>query len=186
MSPTTLTFTSQPTGSTSATQTLAITNSGTAALAITSVVASGDFAETNTCGISLAASANCAISVTFTPTAAGTRNGSLTITDNAGNSPQTVVLNGTGSSVTVTSSSTSLIISSTGGSATASIQLSSVGGFSGTVDLACKVAYEGTGTPTDAPTCTLNPAQEQVIGDSPASTTLIVSTTAAVAADRIQ
>ncbi|HEV2133117.1 MAG TPA: choice-of-anchor tandem repeat GloVer-containing protein [Terracidiphilus sp.] len=178
ISPTSLTFAAQDTGSTSPSQTLTLTNSGTAALSIASIAASGDFAETNTCGTSLAASANCTVSVTFSPTTGGTRTGTLTITDNASGSPQTIALSGSGSAVSVSSSTTSLSISSQGGSATATIQLSAAGGFSGTVNLACAVAYQGSGTATDAPACTINPAQQQVSGTGADSSTLTVNTTA--------
>lgn len=184
LSPTSLTFASQTTGTTSAAQTVTLTNSENGVLSIASIAASGDFAETNTCGMSVAAGANCTISVTFTPTTTGTRSGAITITDNASGSPQIVALSGTGSDVAVTSSSSSLTISSAGGSATATIQVASVGGFSGTVNLACKVAYQGTTTPTDAPTCSLNPTQGQVTAGSPASATLTVSTTSASASDQ--
>ena len=81
--PASLTFAAQVDNTPSAAQTITLANSGTAALTITSVVASGDFAETNTCGASVAAGANCAVHVTFTPTTAGSRSGTLTITDNA-------------------------------------------------------------------------------------------------------
>ena len=178
LAPGSLTFAAQTTGSTSTAQTVTLTNSGTAALSITSIAASGDFAETNNCGTNVAASSTCTISVTFTPTAGGTRTGTLAITDNAGGSPQTVALTGTGSTLTVSSSSTSLTVSSAGGSATAAIQLAAAGGFSGTVNLACTVVYQGTGSATDTPTCSLNPAQQQVSGTGSASTTLTVNTSA--------
>jgi len=96
LAPTSLTFASQATGSTSAAQAITLTNSGNAALTIASISASGDFAETQTCGSSLAAGANCKISVTFIPTSVGSRNGAISITDNATGSPQTVSLSGTG------------------------------------------------------------------------------------------
>ncbi len=99
LSPTSLTFASQNVGSTSAAQTITLTNGGTAALTISSIAPSGDYAQTNTCGASLAASATCTISVTFTPTAAGTRTGTITVTDNAAGSPQTASLTGTGTAV---------------------------------------------------------------------------------------
>ena len=92
LSSSTLIFTSQTVGATSASQSVTLTNSGTAALSISSIAASGDFAETNTCGSSVAASGSCTIAVTFTPTVVGTRTGSLTVTDNASGSPQTVGL----------------------------------------------------------------------------------------------
>jgi hypothetical protein len=98
-----LTFASQQLNTTSAAQTVTLTNTGNAALSITSIgvtgVNSGDYAQTNTCGSSVAANnGSCTISVTFTPTATGTRTGALTITDSASGSPHSVSLNGTGSS----------------------------------------------------------------------------------------
>ncbi len=63
---------------------------------MSSVSATGDFAQTNNCG-SVSASGTCTITVTFTPTATGTRIGSVRIVDNAGGSPQVVRLFGAGS-----------------------------------------------------------------------------------------
>jgi hypothetical protein len=60
------------------------------------MVASVPFAETNTCGSSVLPGKKCTISVTFTPTVTGTASGTVTITDNASNSPQTVTTGGTG------------------------------------------------------------------------------------------
>ena len=74
-----------------------LTNSGTAPLIISGVAVNGSFAiSSNTCGATLAAQAKCTVSVTFTPTVLGTLTGTLTFTDNAPNSPQTVALSGTG------------------------------------------------------------------------------------------
>lgn len=78
-------------------QTVTATNTGGATLEIASIAANGDFAiSTNTCGATLAAGASCSVSVIFTPKALGARMGTLTFTDNAPNSPQTVGLSGTG------------------------------------------------------------------------------------------
>jgi len=100
LSPTSLAFGSQPVGTPSTAQTATLSNTGNATLRITSLALTGtnasDFAQTNTCGSSVAASANCTISVTFTPLASGIRTASVTITDNASGSPQTVSLSGTG------------------------------------------------------------------------------------------
>jgi hypothetical protein len=100
LAPNTLTFGNQAVQSTSSAQSITLTNSGSAALTISSVSTSGDFAQTNTCGSSVAAGANCEINVTFTPTAEGQRAGTLTIVDNAPGSPQSVALSGTGVSAT--------------------------------------------------------------------------------------
>jgi hypothetical protein len=100
LSPTSLAFGSQPVGTPSTAQTLTLSNTGNAALSITSLALTGsnasDFAQTNTCGSSVAAGSNCTISVTFKPSASGSRTASVGITDNASGSPQTVSLSGTG------------------------------------------------------------------------------------------
>ena len=97
VSPASLTFASQPLQTPSAAQAVTLTSTGTAALTVAAISATGDFAQTSNCGSAVGAGTSCAINVTFTPTAAGSRAGTLTITDNASNSPQTVALTGTGS-----------------------------------------------------------------------------------------
>jgi hypothetical protein len=97
LSPASLTFASQLVNTTSAAQSVTLSNTGTATLNITSIVPSGDYADTTTCATMLAAGSNCTINVTFTPTATGTRTGGATITDNAAGSPHIVSLTGTGS-----------------------------------------------------------------------------------------
>jgi ASPM-SPD-2-Hydin domain-containing protein len=97
LSPTSLTFAKQTVGTTSAAKTVALTNTGNATLNITSISASGDFAQTNDCGSSVVAGAGCLIQVRFTPTRQGGRTGTITVTDNAPNSPQQVSLSGSGS-----------------------------------------------------------------------------------------
>ncbi|TVZ07486.1 choice-of-anchor D domain-containing protein [Trebonia kvetii] len=101
-SPSSLTYPSQALNTTSAAQTVTVTNTGTAAATVSSIAASGDFAQTSNCGTSIAAGGSCTVSVTFTPTASGTRTGSLTMTSNATNSPTTVALSGTGAGTTPT------------------------------------------------------------------------------------
>ncbi len=96
ISPLGLTFASQAVDTTSVAQTVTLTNHGSSTLDVTSIVASGDFEQSDTCGTSIAAGTHCTISVTFTPTAAGTRSGTLTITDSDATSPQAVPLSGTG------------------------------------------------------------------------------------------
>lgn len=95
-SPTSLTFTSQPLGTTSAAQTITLTNNSGAALTVSGISASAGFAATNTCTSSLAPGGTCTISVSFSPTATGTLSGEVTVVDNASNSPQLVSLSGTG------------------------------------------------------------------------------------------
>jgi hypothetical protein len=100
--PSSLTFATQALNTTSAAQTVTVTNTGTAAASVSGVSVSGDFSQTNTCGTSIGAGASCTVSVSFRPTAAGTRTGTLTITSNATNSPTTVGLSGTGQGTVAT------------------------------------------------------------------------------------
>ena len=86
--------------------------STTTALSVTSIVASTPFAETNTCGTSVAASGSCRISITFKPTALGAATGSVVVTDNASPATQTVTLSGTGIGV-ITDSTSSVNFPST-------------------------------------------------------------------------
>lgn len=100
LSPSSLSFSSTNVGSSSAAQIVTLKNTGTGALAISSVALTGtsasSFAQTNTCGASLAASASCTVSVTFSPKSAGTLSASLSVANNATGSPQAVALSGTG------------------------------------------------------------------------------------------
>ena len=99
LSPTRLTFATQVVGTTSAPQNVTLTNTGSAVLSITSITTTGDFAQTNNCGSTVAVNASCTIGVTFTPTTINTRTGTVSVTDNAPASPQTVTLTGTGTYV---------------------------------------------------------------------------------------
>lgn len=94
LSPTSLSFGSVNVGSSSGSQSTTLKNGTSSILSISGISASGDFAQSNNCGTSLAAGASCSIAVTFTPTATGTRTGTLTVSDSAGS--QTASLSGTG------------------------------------------------------------------------------------------
>ena len=96
ISPTSLNFATVNVGNTSAPQSVTLANTGTATLNISSIAASGDFSQTNVCGATLSPGGSCTISVTFTPTTTGARTGSLTFSDDAPGSPQSVSLTGTG------------------------------------------------------------------------------------------
>jgi hypothetical protein len=100
LSTTSLAFGSLPTGTASPAQAITLSNSGTAALTITGVAVSGanagSFIQSNNCGSSVGAGAQCAISVTFKPSASGIEAATLSISDNGSGSPQAVSLTGTG------------------------------------------------------------------------------------------
>ena len=162
----TLTFSEQDVGTTSAPQTVTLTNTSDSTLTITSVAISGDFDQTNTCLTPLAVGESCAIDVTFTPTATGLRTGELTITD---------TICGT-SSVALTVADFSLSASpttrtiTTGESTTYALTLSSVGGFTG-VSLSCS------GAPARA-TCSIAPTMVNLDGTNDANAEVTVTTTA--------
>lgn len=94
--PASLSFSGTTVGTASASQTVTITNAGGSAASISGITASGDFSQTNNCGASLASGASCTAAVTFTPTATGSRTGTLAV---AGASAASVALSGTGVAV---------------------------------------------------------------------------------------
>jgi Beta-propeller repeat/Abnormal spindle-like microcephaly-assoc'd, ASPM-SPD-2-Hydin/Cep192 domain 4 len=96
LSPTALPFGDQIENTTSASQPVTLTNTGNASLTITGVTISANFSQTNNCMSNLPAGSSCTIDVTFTPTTTGSLTGTLSVADNAADSPQTVSLTGTG------------------------------------------------------------------------------------------
>jgi Abnormal spindle-like microcephaly-assoc'd, ASPM-SPD-2-Hydin/Beta-propeller repeat len=173
VAPSSVTFASQVVGSTSSAQTVTVTNPGPLGLQITHVQASGDFVETNNCGASLSGTTNCTVDVTFAPTASGSRTGTLTITDSAPDSPQTVALSGTGENPSlglgIASGSTSSAKVNPGSPANYSLSIGG-SGISGTASLSC------TGAPTGA-VCSV-PTTEQVSASTASNFTATVTTTA--------
>jgi hypothetical protein len=80
--------------------TVTVTNYGGATLNISGITITGantgDFAETNNCGSSVAVGAKCTVTATFTPQEGGSRAANLQFADNAAGNPQIVVLSGVG------------------------------------------------------------------------------------------
>lgn len=172
LSTTSLTFAAQTSGSTSAAQTVTLSNPGSGPLTLSAITASGDYAETNTCGASVAGGANCVISVTFKPTTGGTRTGTLSISDNVAGSPQTVSLSGTGLDFSMAPPSGSSTTASTapGSPATFTLSVGGLGGLTGSVN------FTVSGCPSQA-TCTVSP-NPVTAGSTPTNVTLTVTTTA--------
>ncbi len=83
-------------GNTSATKSTILTNNSSSPVSISSIVASAGYLQSNNCATSLGAGASCTISVKFTPTQAGTFNGSVSIASSASSRPQILSLYGTG------------------------------------------------------------------------------------------
>ena len=117
VSPAALNFGNQNVGTTSASQTATLRNTGNGILTISSISilgTGGDYTQTNNCGSQLTpaggAKDNCTITVTFAPSAAGSRPDSIQIVDSSANSPQAIALSGSGVAVqgTLQFSSTTL------------------------------------------------------------------------------
>ena len=94
-----LTFGEQNIGTNSPSQSVTLTNSGSATLTLSSISVTGandrDYTQTNNCGVTVAIGASCQINVVFFPFAGtGTRIAAINIADNAAGSPQVIALSG--------------------------------------------------------------------------------------------
>jgi hypothetical protein len=99
LTPSSLTFGDQIIGTTSPSQAATLTNTGNQPIAISQIAATAPFSQTNNCPSTLQINSSCQINVAFTPTDKGTVNGTLSVSDDAVGSPQTVELSGTGTAV---------------------------------------------------------------------------------------
>jgi len=126
-----LTFAVQPIGTTTAAQTLTLTNTSSITLNIFDITINGDFAQTNNCGSSLSPGSSCNIMVTFTPTATGVRTGSITVYDNTFAGSQSATLTGTGTNVELSPPSLSFPATQVGDSSSPeTVTLTNVGNTS--------------------------------------------------------
>jgi hypothetical protein len=171
VSPLTLSFPSTALGTTSAALTVTVQNTDpkqTLIISSSPVIGgnnASDFAvSSNTCTTNLTLGQSCTFGVTFTPTAPGSRIGTLIINGNGNTFPATVSLTGVGNGAgsigsagadfTLTPSSTSLAVTP-GTAATFTVTLTPSSLFTGTVQLAC--------TPTGGATCSISPASITVV-----------------------
>ncbi|MGB8322499.1 MAG: choice-of-anchor D domain-containing protein, partial [Candidatus Acidiferrum sp.] len=163
-----LTFAAQIVG-TSSLLPVTISNNGNVTLTIASISISGvnaaDLTQANTCGASVAPSANCTVNVTFNPASGGLRSATLTITDNAGT--QTISLTGTGQDFTLETPAAQIV--SAGTNASFQVQVSPIGGFRQPISFTCADTLALTACNVAPSTITLDGA--------PASITVTVVTT---------
>jgi len=180
LSPLNLPFPVQYVKNSGSPQTVTLTNTGTATLAITNVVVSpidfGILSAQTTCGSSLAAGSHCSIGVFFDPTAMGPRTGTLSVTDNAAGSPQTVTLTGMGQDfvVAVAPSGSATATVAPGQTANYTVAVAPGGGFDQTVTLSCS------GAPAHS-ACSLSSSSVALNGSTPASVTVTVTTAGSTA-----
>lgn len=196
--PNPLIFSSQDVGTASSPQavTLSNTSRGTGTFASADIpliftqisVSGSDFSEfANNCVSPLSSyGSSCEIHITFTPTAAGVRTGTVTIVDNAAGSPQTVPLSGIGVGandfvIEPTPGSPTSQTLTAGKSATFNLGITAGASFSGAASLSCGI----TPVVTPAPTCTLSTSTVQLTGGGSQPVTMTVGTTAPITSGMI-
>jgi hypothetical protein len=148
LSPATLSFGAVSLGA-SSTLNLSVTNDSGSPVTFNGVGASGDYrVASGTCpanGSALAGGAVCSLQVTFTPAAAGTRSGTLSLASTATTLPLTAVLSGVGVQVvlspaftlTVSGGNAATVTVKSGTAATYPLLLTPQNGFTGPVALTC-------------------------------------------------
>jgi hypothetical protein len=175
LTPTSLTFSTQPVGTSSTSQNVTLTNTGTAPLNVSSISITGTSAKefktgVINCGTSLGPGANCTIPVTFAPVDPGSFTASLSVADDAVGSPQTVSLAGTASGIALTSQANQNSATvNAGQTATFNLQLIPTA-FTGNVAVSCSGAPAGAN-------CAASPASFGVAGNTPVAITVTVTTT---------
>jgi beta-propeller repeat-containing protein/ASPM-SPD-2-Hydin domain-containing protein/HYDIN/CFA65/VesB family protein len=154
VSPTSLTFPPTAINSTATAQTVLITNTGDVAVQLTNISATTGFAETNTCGTlpaELNVSASCSVSVTFTPTKAGSVSGTLVITDSTGTA-HSITLAGSGiTQFSLSANPTSSVLLIGTATTTFTLSASAVSSFTSAISLSCSAGSSGA-------RCSFNPA----------------------------
>ena len=173
VSPATLTFPSQYVGTTGLPQTVIVTSTGTVAPLMVSAVGASpaDFGVINNCTNPVPTPNSCTIGVFFDATAGGTRTGTLMITDNATDSPQTVTLTGSGLDFSMTPGAAASATVTAGQTASYSIAVAPAGGFAQSVALSCSGGPAGS-------TCAVSPSMIALSGGA-AQTAMVTVTTVA-------
>lgn len=181
LSSSSLSFSNVGVGNSSSPQYVSISNYGFSPLSITSITASGDFSASSTCTTNLVGLniyGYCEIAVVFKPTATGQRTGTVTITDDALDSPQVILLSGTGvpaPPVAISLPMPSALMA--GATDTITVTLTTNATYSGKVNLSCALTSSPTGAQS-LPACSLNPASMTLPSSSSGSATVTVTTNA--------
>ena len=191
LSPASISFGNQLSGIPSAPVTITMTNTGTGSLTLTAATTSGtnagDFTiSANNCmgtNVSTVPNGTCTMQVTFTPAcsnAAAARTATLSLTDNAPGSPQTISLSGTATGnfcVVAPAASLSATVAS-GVTANYSLNLMAANGFTGAVTLAIS------NCPPSA-VCTVTPPSVTVAGNAQTAFHVTVATESSAAATKL-
>ena len=172
--PTLLTFAVVGVGQSSTAQSVTVTNSSSSAIGSVTLAVSGPFTiAQNNCTGSLAAGANCTVSVAFAPSTAGSATGSLTVSSTAVTTPASVALSGIGFDFTVAFSGPSSQTVAAGQQANFTLVLTPIGS-SGTFTLAC-------GTLPANALCVFNPTTQTLNAGVQGNVQVEISTTSNMA-----
>jgi hypothetical protein len=169
----TVAFTATGVGLTATAQTVTLTNNGGGPLVVQSAAITGDFvivSGSNTCGSSIAVGTACTLQVAFMPSAGGPRSGTLTVTDNAPNSPQTLSLTGTGVDFALNANGATSLTIANGQNAVFPLLLSSAANVPGTATFVCS------GAPANS-TCNVNPVSVTLGNTTTVSVTVLTGVT---------
>jgi hypothetical protein len=160
-------------GLTTTAQTVTLTNNGGVPLLVQSIAITGDFVivpGSNTCGSSIAVNAACTLQVAFAPTAGGPRSGTLTVVDNAPNSPQMLSLTGTGVDFALNPNGGTNLTIANGQNAVYPLLLSSAANIPGTATFVCS------GAPANS-TCNVTPSSVMLGNTTTVSATVLTGVT---------
>lgn len=170
-------FAPQAVGTKSAATALMLVNTGNASLSLTSIGITGanssDFGQNNSCSGSLASGGSCTVNLTFAPSVGGSRIAQLSVSDTAPGSPHLVALVGTGSDFGISATGFSPGTITPGNSATSTVTVTSLSGFSNAVALSCSGLVSGV-------TCGFSLSSVTPASDGSATSTLTVNTLAGV------
>lgn len=167
-----VTFPNQVLGTSSAPQSLTISNTGSTCFQFSTVSISGDYSQANTCStLGVRAGTSCMFSITFNPVAPGSRLGLLSVSGSDGLTPATrsVNLSGVGVDFSISATPSSASVKH-GQAAEVTVGVTPLGGnFSSVVSLSCS------GLPSGA-NCSFSPASVTPNSQSAISTLTIVTT----------
>jgi Protein of unknown function (DUF1573) len=171
----TVAFPATGVGLTTSAQTVTLTNNGAAPLILQRIAIAGDFVilpGSNTCTGSVGVNAACTLQIAFSPTLGGPRSGVLTVTDNAGSSPQTLSLTGTGVDFALNANGGTSLTITNGQNAVYPLLLSSAANVPGTVTFACS------GAPANS-TCNITPSNASLGSATTVSITVLTGVSSA-------
>jgi hypothetical protein len=163
-------------GQSSVQKQVTVSNTGAAALHISSIVASANFAVQSTCSTSapITPGADCFLNISFVPIAIGVVTGTVTVSDDSAGSPHVVTVSGQGTIAANPDFAISLSAPSLSVGKESSVHLTATitpsQGFTGNIALACS------GLPSHA-TCSFAPSPVHADGsNTPLASTVTIST----------